>query len=68
MGMDMTSDERDAFYTAVGKLSVTDKNCVGAFAWSAYDPFTTPIWQTGLFDRQGLQRDDIVKPFLNLPL
>lgn len=68
MGLNMEASTRDTHYTAVRNMAVSDENCVGAFAWSAYDPFTTPVWETGLFDRQRVPREDIVAPFLTLPV
>lgn len=68
MGMNVSSDVRDAYYAAIKQLTVSDPNCIGAFAWSAYDPSTPPIWQTGLFDRQRLPRDDVVDAFMKFPI
>lgn len=67
IGTDVSPTERDEYYTAIKKMAMTDTNCIGAIAWSGYDPFTTPKWQTGLFDRRRAPREDILNPFLEFP-
>jgi hypothetical protein len=69
-GMNETesSDTRRDFYTAIRNMTVNDPNCMGALAWSAYDPLTTPEWEYGLFDRQRVLRDDIGDPFSTFPV
>ena len=63
-----SSDTRREYYTAIRSMSVNDPNCMGAFAWSAYDPLSTPEWEYGLFDRQRVLRDDIGEPFSTFPV
>jgi hypothetical protein len=68
LGTDKPSAARSDYYAAVRNLTVSDPNCVGAFAWSAYDINTTPEWEFGLFDRRRSLRDDIAKPFSQFPV
>jgi hypothetical protein len=69
-GADMTksSTDRAATYAAIQKMTVTDPNCVGALAWSAYDLDDTPDWQFGLYDPSRRLRTDIGTPFATFPI
>jgi hypothetical protein len=68
MNLNQSPESRRGNYEAVRDLTVRDPNCVGAFAWSAYDPSTTPDWECGLYDRHRVLRTDIAEPFSTFPL
>jgi hypothetical protein len=61
-------DNRAAFYNAMRVMCANDPHCMGALAWSAYDPGTTKDEQWGLFDQQRRLRTDIGQPFSTFPV
>ena len=69
-GRDITdsSATRTAYYDAVRTMCGNDSNCLGGFAWSAWDLGTTATSQWGLFDQARVLRKDIGEPFSRFPV
>jgi hypothetical protein len=68
-GQDLTvaSAQRTAYYDAIRTMCANDPNCLGAFAWSAWDLGTTATSQWGLYDAGRVLRQDIGEPFAKFP-
>jgi hypothetical protein len=58
-------EDRSNFYNAVRLMCANDLNCLGAFAWAAWDQGPAPANMYGLFDDERQLRVDIGDTFRN---
>jgi hypothetical protein len=68
-GKNMTdsAEARAGYYEAVRAMCGSDPDCLGAFAWSAWDQGKSKAEQFGLFDQDRVLRSDIGDVFLKFP-